>query len=109
MTVNTDTPVGTIVEGLREIADWLEANPDLTPTSTHVYIAAKDRRDLERLAAALGDKAEESQPSYSTDVQICGRFAGYSRVYASVPLSKLTDAPPVPEYTPIIARTDDES
>ncbi len=49
----------TVSDTLREIADWLDANPDLEAKSAYVYLKARTRADLERIAAALGDDAIE--------------------------------------------------
>ena len=93
-----------VARGLREIADWLDEHPSLTP---HAFVAinATERVDLELLAVALGARATERLGYGGTDVEIEGRFAGGARVYARVPVAKLAGKPVQPEYEPILNTT----
>ena len=43
-----------VSDTLRDIAEWLDANPDLEVTSVSVSIAAHDRAAIKRVARALG-------------------------------------------------------
>ena len=100
-----ENPNADVIRGLREAADWLEAHPEVRAGHGFVSMRANDRGDLERLATALGDRAEER--AVHGDVEIgCtfgseGRFDGV-RVYGQMPIRKLAGAPVTPEYEPIL-------
>lgn len=108
--VNPDTPEGvttqpSLADTLREVADWLDAHPEVAASNAHVWVRATERGDLEALARALGDRASEKASDRS--VEIDGTFGAEKSwegvsVGGSLPIEKLVDAPPVPQYEPII-------
>jgi len=89
----------TIAQGLREVADWLEAHPEIAPRWAFVSVEATEREHLETLAAGLGDLATESVSGQT--VEIRGKFAGGVDVFGTLPLSKLARVP-VPAYRSIL-------
>lgn len=104
----SEAPTGlTVAQSLREVADWLDAHPDETVSYAFVRLAAAGREDLERIATAFGDEAREELSYGGDEVQI-RRFFGEVEIYGGVRVQKLTDAPPVPEYTPILASAGSE-
>lgn len=82
-----------VVEGLRQIADWLEAHPELPRARwATVSLRAVDdgqpaRRTLHQVAGALGLRAIERR-TLDGDVDISGRF-GPVRVRATAALGEL--------------------
>lgn len=85
---DSTTPVNVnagLADGLREISDWLERNPNLPPFVGYVshWAFHKDssRESLTQIATALGDCASESVTELG-DVQIIGQF-GEASVRAS--------------------------
>lgn len=98
---NSPDRTQTIADGLREVATFLDAHPDVSPQHAFVKLAATNRADLERIAAAFGDYAAE-RVSYG-DVVIEGKFAGGVTAYAGVRVEKLAGAPVKPEYEPILS------
>lgn len=115
-TLNDDAPVGlteptTVADTMREVADWLDAHPEITARRAFVPIEASSREDLEALAAALGDRARERLDSIS-GVEIDGRFGidsdafGQVRVFGQVSVHVLADEPVKPQYRPILPDLD---
>lgn len=95
----------TIPDALRQVADWLEQHPGEEVRWATIYLKAESREDLERIGAALGDQVTEELRH--GDVEIARDFTGTGRfpnvtVNAALPVRKLRDAPPVPEYEPIL-------
>src|SRR5205807_1235541 len=98
----TDAPEGVatknleIAHGLREIAHWLEAHPDLPDASTgsvYFFTYGKEARAaLTAVADALGDRAEESVAG--SEVRIIASF-GSARVHACASLKDLGGQAPV--------------
>jgi hypothetical protein len=101
-----DAPA-TIAAGLREVADWLDAHPELKRLEMSfalVKLDAKERDDLALLARALGDRATEKLV-YGDEVRIGATFDGDVDVYAAVPVKKLNPTVPVvPKYRPILSK-----
>jgi hypothetical protein len=95
---NTDI---SIADSLRMAAEFFDEHPEVKVQHAFVRTVATDRGDLERLAAALRDRATERLNYIGTEVEIVGCF-GVVRVVGGVPVAKLANAPVVPEYTPII-------
>jgi hypothetical protein len=103
-------PNATTIEGLREVAAWLEQHPEL-PAAHYAavsfrsaYAAANAREDLTALAVALGDRANESV--YNGEATISARFADTVRVSATAKVADLGPEPASepPPYVPIIQR-----
>lgn len=101
----------TVAQSLRDVADWLDAHPEIAATHAFVPVRAATREDLETLARALGDRAAERM-AYGDDVEIEGVFGGTPdrydgvRVYGQVPVAKLAGAPVPPKYRPILSGLD---
>lgn len=94
-----------VIAGLRDVADFLEAHPDLPSFNGYVMHSAygKDAREkLTAIARALGDAAVET--ATPAEVRITGAFAGVQLSAYSSP--DRLGASPVPrvDYEPIIAR-----
>ena len=101
-----ENPNAETITGLRELADWLEAHPELPAVgaSAHAHIHSDDAREvLTTMADALGDRAEERIDSIGY-VAITGAFGPVTvNVYAK---PELLGAKPRPEpaYEPIIVK-----
>lgn len=102
----TEHPSQATIDGLREVADWLEQHPELA-TVAHATVSfgygieRNARARLTELAAALGERATESR--WHDSVTISGRFAGEVRVSADAKKRALIDdAPPLPEPEAIV-------
>ena len=110
MSESTTTHNLDVAQGLREVAEFLEAHPELPAVEWaivqvryHVGAKSPARETLTALAEALGQRATES--ARRDEVSIDGRFAGDVRVTASANVSDLAGIPPVPvrvEYEPIL-------
>lgn len=93
-----------VIAGLREAADFLEANPGLPSFNGFLMYhawGANSREELTAVARALGDSAEETATAH--EVRIAGAFSGV-KVHAYAQPAKL-GASPVPrpvDYEPII-------
>lgn len=98
-----------LAAGLRELADFLDANPELPGVRAVAWISdfrysaedrARARPELAALAAALGDRATEIQTG--STVRIEGMF-GPIVLHADANVHELAGDPkPAPAYDPII-------
>ena len=104
-----DNPNRDVIAGLREVADFLAAHPEL-PKACYALVSLRSQYDgwgtpparetLTALAVALGDRATERGGGAPL---IDGRFSGDVRVCAEAKVSELRDEPVAPvEYEPII-------
>lgn len=93
-----------LIAALREVADWLEAHPEIEPAAGLISVYAwgsESREILTRLATALGHKANER--TEGGRVYIEGHFGDHFRILGSAPVDALGgEAPPTPSYEPII-------
>lgn len=99
-----------VADALRQVADWLDEHPEITPQHAFLKMHADSREDLEVFAAALGDRAQEVERRYGNPiVEISGCFGGEDgmRVYADLPVAELAGAPVVMQYEPILPKRDD--
>lgn len=106
-TIETGHPNAATIQGLREVADWLEQHPKL-PEAYYAavnfrsaYTEKNAREELTALAMALGERAVETEGR--GDVEISAAF-GAVRVSGAAKVQHLRDTPPEPvvEYEPII-------
>ena len=109
----SDHPNADAIAALREIADVLEAHPELPPAGGHVSLRSRysslnydgdatPREVLTATAAALGDRAEERADADAVNV---GVYIGPFRLFAEATiyeLNGLPKPPKIPEYEPII-------
>jgi len=106
-TIEQGHPNAATITGLREVADWLEAHPELPePYYAAVsfrssYVEKNAREELTVLAAALGERASEE--ARSGEVEIAARFENV-RVSGAAKVQHLRDTPPEPvvEYEAIL-------
>ena len=104
-----DAPEGAnhdVIQGLREVADWLEAHPELYRAAAMVMFhpyGNECRPVLTALADALGARATE-RVERGERVVIEGQFGERVRVIADGSLRYLgvLVQPPTPAYEPII-------
>lgn len=96
-----------VVAGLRDLASFLEAHPEL-PCARWASVSLRAihdehpaRETLELVAGALGERAVE-RCGWGSDVEIAGEF-GPCQLRASASVAELTDPEPEPvKYEPII-------
>jgi hypothetical protein len=107
---NTDTSTSlTVADSLRQVAAWLDEHPEIEVRHSFVSVATYERKHLEVLAAALGDRAQERETYGGRDIEIRGEFGGGSefggtQVYGAVPIAKIAGTPVKPSYRPILGR-----
>ena len=97
-----------VPEALRSIAAWLEQNPDIRVMFTIVRLIANTRKDMERIAVALGDGVRETANEWDASLEFVALDPPRVTVKASVPLTALDAECRVEwDYEPIL-KTGDE-
>lgn len=110
MSRTDSNPNSALAGSLRELADWLEANPDLPDFRAylrHNAFGEEARETLNRVALALGDRAVESYTPSLREVTIRGEFGSRVCVTAGANPEDLGGVPAhmvTPQYPPIIVR-----
>jgi hypothetical protein len=100
ISVNAD-----VIAGLREVADLLEAHPELPVVywaSVRIggYLNSLTREDMERVAAVIPEPTERLNTL--NDVEISGHFSGNVELSAAAKVEALGGRRTVFEYTPIL-------